>query len=291
MADYATLKVPDLKKLLQERQLPVTGNKADLIARLQEHDKANEDPKPASAAAATAAPVSAEEDVIDYSDDDVPASKPEAVTEPAPTLVEGKTAEPKAATEPVTGAPAPTSENNSAETAIADEAKPVEAEAAVETAPKTDFSAHLPATSADDEVRKRAERAKRFGVVENADEEAKKKAERAARFGVDADETSLPSGLDAALPEKRERKRGREGASNADGERGAKRQQNNHGRRRGGRDHRGRGGRQGGGDRGDRGDRGASRKEGGGGKPAAILNDPNERAKAEARAKRFGNGA
>jgi SAP domain-containing ribonucleoprotein len=49
MADYATLKVPDLKKLLQERQLPASGNKADLIARLQEHDKASEEPKPSSA--------------------------------------------------------------------------------------------------------------------------------------------------------------------------------------------------------------------------------------------------
>ena len=48
MAEYASLKVPELKKLLQEKQLPVTGNKADLIARLQEHDKAKEDPKPAA---------------------------------------------------------------------------------------------------------------------------------------------------------------------------------------------------------------------------------------------------
>lgn len=37
--DYATLKVPDLKKLLQERGLHQSGNKADLIARLQDNDK------------------------------------------------------------------------------------------------------------------------------------------------------------------------------------------------------------------------------------------------------------
>lgn len=37
--DYAALKVPDLKKLLTERGLPQTGNKADLVARLQENDK------------------------------------------------------------------------------------------------------------------------------------------------------------------------------------------------------------------------------------------------------------
>lgn len=49
MADYSSLKVPELKKLLQEKQLPVTGNKADLIARLQEHDKTQEAPKAATA--------------------------------------------------------------------------------------------------------------------------------------------------------------------------------------------------------------------------------------------------
>lgn len=45
MSDYASLKVPELKKLLQEKSLPITGNKADLIARLQEHDKSQEKPK------------------------------------------------------------------------------------------------------------------------------------------------------------------------------------------------------------------------------------------------------
>lgn len=39
MTDYASLKVPDLKKLLQERGLQQSGNKADLIARLQDNDK------------------------------------------------------------------------------------------------------------------------------------------------------------------------------------------------------------------------------------------------------------
>jgi hypothetical protein len=39
MTDYNSLKVPDLKKLLQDRSLAISGNKADLIARLQEDDK------------------------------------------------------------------------------------------------------------------------------------------------------------------------------------------------------------------------------------------------------------
>ena len=46
MTDYNTLKVPELKKLLQEKSLPVAGNKADLIARLLEHDKAQEPAQP-----------------------------------------------------------------------------------------------------------------------------------------------------------------------------------------------------------------------------------------------------
>ncbi|KAK0732462.1 hypothetical protein B0T21DRAFT_384747 [Apiosordaria backusii] len=36
--DYSTLKVPELKKLLQERSLKQSGNKPDLIARLQDYD-------------------------------------------------------------------------------------------------------------------------------------------------------------------------------------------------------------------------------------------------------------
>lgn len=46
MSDYASLKVPDLKKLLSERSLPQSGNKADLIARLQENDKSTSFPTP-----------------------------------------------------------------------------------------------------------------------------------------------------------------------------------------------------------------------------------------------------
>jgi hypothetical protein len=38
MANYSQLKVPDLKKILAERGIVQPGNKADLIARLQEED-------------------------------------------------------------------------------------------------------------------------------------------------------------------------------------------------------------------------------------------------------------
>ena len=39
MADYTTLKVSELKKLLQERNLATTGNKPDLIKRLHDADR------------------------------------------------------------------------------------------------------------------------------------------------------------------------------------------------------------------------------------------------------------
>lgn len=42
MSDYAVLKVNDLKKLLSERNLAVTGNKPDLIKRLQDADRETE---------------------------------------------------------------------------------------------------------------------------------------------------------------------------------------------------------------------------------------------------------
>ena len=44
MADYASMKVPELKKLLGERGLTQSGNKADLIARLQENDTETAEP-------------------------------------------------------------------------------------------------------------------------------------------------------------------------------------------------------------------------------------------------------
>lgn len=50
MADYGALKVQDLKKLLQERNLATTGNKPDLIKRLQDADREAEAGSSAAAA-------------------------------------------------------------------------------------------------------------------------------------------------------------------------------------------------------------------------------------------------
>jgi ribosomal protein L22 len=43
MSDYGELKVDELQKLLEERGLPKSGKKAELIARLEEHEAASAD--------------------------------------------------------------------------------------------------------------------------------------------------------------------------------------------------------------------------------------------------------
>jgi SAP domain-containing ribonucleoprotein len=140
-------------------------------------------------------------------------------------------------------------------------AKPAETAPAPE-APKQDFSIGIQQTDAEKEAAKRAARAKRFGISE--DEEAKKLAERAKKFGLDANETVV-KGLDSALPERRQ-KRGRE---DRDGGRNPKRQTP------------------------DRRTEPLSKAAGvaKSKKPASILDDPAEKAKAEARAKRFQQAA
>ncbi|KAI6783233.1 uncharacterized protein J7T54_000735 [Emericellopsis cladophorae] len=254
--DYFTLKVPELKKLCSERGLSPTGNKADLVARLKEHDEANGTAEPQSTekesnqeANAEAAP---KEDLISYSDDEAPAAKP-APVEAAAATADAATANPSASNPEETKVP----EGEPAAPAT-EEAKPE----------PVSFAAGLAASSASDEAKKRADRAKRFGIEE--DEEKKKLAERAERFGVQEDAVS---GLDSALPD-RPLKRGRGRNAEADNARPNKRQSQD---RRGGR----RDGRRGGADAPT------------GNKPAAamkssILNDPVEKAKAEKRAARFG---
>lgn len=176
------------------------------------------------------------EDEITYSDDEATASKP-AAEKPAPAATESKPEEPAKEEAPATTDAA---------------AEKTEAE------PAQSFAIGLASTAADDEAKKRAERAKRFGIEE--DDDAVRRADRAKRFGLD--QTELASSLDSALPERpRKRGRGRE----ADNSRPGKRQSL---------DRRGRHG---------RGPREGGNKERGG----TILDDAGERAKAEKRAARF----
>ncbi|KAL7907918.1 hypothetical protein GGI35DRAFT_72577 [Trichoderma velutinum] len=256
MADYTALKVPELKKLLAEKKLPQTGNKADLIARLQEDDK-----KTATASAPKAdKPAESKEDEINYSDDEPStASKPEKEQAAKPAE--------KPAAEPAAAAPADEDEAKPAEESGD---KPAEEPEAKEPAPS--FAIGLSSTTADEELKKRAERAKRFGT--ELDDETKRLAERAKRFGVDDKEVA--SGLDSALPE-RPLKRGRgrnEGDGNRPGKRRSqdRREQPSGNERRSGR---------------NKGNQNQGGKGSGKPKFSTIIEDPAEKAKAEKRAARF----
>lgn len=132
-------------------------------------------------------------------------------------------------------------------------------------APKPDFTMGIAKTDAEKEAEKRAARAKRFGIAETIEAtEAQKKMERAKKFGLDTTEPVV-KGLDEALPDRRA-KRGREGKDDGRGGRNAKRQTP------------------------DRRTEAPKSKVAPVAKPkpaGRITDDPTEKAKAEARAKRF----
>lgn len=270
MADYTQLKVPDLKKILQERGLVVSGNKADLIARLQEDDK--------KAGGATAATTGAGEDEIDWDEDDNKATAPATTASAAAAIAAGgqgpvdtpiAVPNQKVDVDPSTttdlkvtgGEDAP----KAADGAIASSgATTTEVAPAPEPeAPKEDFSIGLEKSDAQKEAEKRAARAKRFNIPEN--EEAKKLAERAKKFGTEGKDTVI-SGLDSALPERRQ-KRARDEQGGGRGGRAAKRQTP---------DRRA--------EPKPKGSAPSTKKQGLG----KVADDPVEKAKAEARAKRFG---
>lgn len=318
MTDYASLKVPDLKKLLQERGLQQSGNKADLIARLQDNDKSRQNSKTSScpgSSTPTLLPLSfpqfqrscphnvqtdqkpvtpgQAEDVIDWDDDDTKiasaATKKEEPKAAAPAAANAKTdtsAAPAAApaeAEPAKSVSAPAAEAQSNEAQKQDDtpSAAVEAGTAAQTEekaaePSQSFAIGLEASNADEELKKREARAKRFGITTDTNSEEAKKLERAKKFGTDT--AAVVKGLDAALPERRP-KRGREQGDQAEG--GGKRQNSE---RRNGGQNKSRGGRRSGGGRPNR------HEGGGGGGGSKVLADPSEKAKAEARAKRFGGG-
>lgn len=66
MADYAKLTVPNLKTLLTERSLPVSGRKDELVARLQEADSAKSGGSHAKGLDSLAPP----DEEIDWDDED-----------------------------------------------------------------------------------------------------------------------------------------------------------------------------------------------------------------------------
>ncbi|KAL4902959.1 hypothetical protein BDW74DRAFT_55009 [Aspergillus multicolor] len=290
--DYAKKTNAELIEILKSRNLPHTGKKADMVARLQEDDSA----KPAAPAAENA------DDVIDW-DDEVPAAaeptKPaetatatatETATAPAPPAPAEEDLKTKA-DEGKTGAEAqadPATETAETGTVVPSGAEEQAAQQPVEEKPAPNFSIGLSVTDLEEELKKRKARAEKFGITEDSQaaiDDAEKKLERAKRFGTAGEEAPSAesvSRLDQALPEK-SRKRGR--GENDQGGRGGKRR-NQNGR---GNNQRQRG-------RGNRDQGQGQQKQGQAQKPAATASASNgwsdkDKAALEARKKRFATGA
>lgn len=272
MSDYSKLKNAELEALLKERGLPHTGKKAEMVARLQENDKASQSaPAPA-----------ANEDEIDWDDDAAPTAPP------APSAVEsaGEGNNPAAVpnqvpaidpstTEDLTVAPPATTEASAS--AENGDANATEAPVVVEEKKEeVDYSMGLETTDLEAELARRKARSIKFGIKEGEEGpealEAIKKLERAKKFN---EQDGAIDKLDGALPDRREKRRRGEGDD-----------RNGDFKRRGGRGgNRNYGGRRDG-DRGPRRDGGGDRRRddrsGGGG----WMSESDRRA-AEARKSRF----
>ena len=281
MADLGSLKVPELKKLLQDRSLPVSGNKSELIARIQQHDStAAASTATAAASTGSVAPGAAPalgEDEIDWDDEDGDKTNAKAAAKPSASA--SGTAAATAGGQGQAGDPTP-DPKQAVDVDAATTADPTvqggsEAKAAREeasTAPAVaakDFSAGLAQTDIEKEIAQRKARAQKFGVVESSDA-ALKALERAKKFGTSAADGELAGGglkaLDQALSSG-PRKRGRERDGQVvEPDRQSKRRTPDRNARVGK----------------------PGQRNGGGAARGKITDDPVEKAKAEARAKKFG---
>ena len=227
--DYSKKKNAELEELLKSKGLPHTGKKAELVARLQQHD-AQQSSNKSSAITDTGG-----DDEIDWDDDAPTTAAPTKGSDPVDTAAiaaggVGQVKNPAAVpNQAVDIDPSTTDDLTVREPApelaagvelkdhpTDETVKPIEAPSAP---PSTNFTSGLSSTSLDDEIARRQKRAARFNLKEN-DSEALKSLERAKKFGTGtAEDKSAIRGLDEALPERmkkdRGNKRGRE--ENRDG--------------------------------------------------------------------------
>lgn len=211
------MKNAELEALLKERSLPHAGKKADMVARLTDHDKssgkssADAQPKATSMTTATGVTTTASSDQAaaavaagGISRADNPLSVPNQIQAEDPVKTSDLSVSKDNTTSASTAATSTTTPPVTSTTGGAADAPPVPAAPA--------FTANLAQTDLDAEIEKRKARAKKFGIVED-NVEATKALERAKKFGTGtAGEQSggaVVKGLDQALPERTERKRGR----------------------------------------------------------------------------------
>lgn len=189
--DYSKKKNDELQDLLRARSLPHTGKKADLIARLQQHDaetakpdKPTRAPAPSGKSAATAIA----DDEIDWDDEAGPAANvskgsttPNASTAKAPKPTapgaaalaaggQGQIANPQAVpNQAIAVDPSTTSDltvkQPETEPATVTATSPTPAESKELNPPTDSFSNNLPSTSISTELEKRKARAARFGTA------------------------------------------------------------------------------------------------------------------------------
>ncbi|SMR51518.1 unnamed protein product [Zymoseptoria tritici ST99CH_3D1] len=201
MSAYSKQKNEELATLCKQRGLPHTGKKADLVKRLEEHDAQD-------GSGSTTAKPAANDDEIDWDDETATDAAKAATNQASANAIAaggvGEVANPLAV--PNQEAAIDPSATNDL-TVVAPEQKEDEADEASKMAQRTLAT----------EIEKRKARARKFGMPEDSEEI--KALERSLRFGG----TDLPGLLNKALPEKSEKKRGREGAEHDGGIRKASR--------------------------------------------------------------------
>ncbi|KAF2440782.1 hypothetical protein P171DRAFT_395508, partial [Karstenula rhodostoma CBS 690.94] len=211
MSQYAKLKNDELQAMLRERGLPTTGKKADMVDRLTKDDEKTSEPAPSNAHP---------EDEIDWDDGDEAANQEEkadkktASEEPAVTTQSETVAKAGGTGQPPNPQAVPNqkididpskTDDLSVKPAGEETDGAVEAKEEENKEPAPSYAAGVAATDLDAEIEKRKKRAAKFGLKVE-DDETLKKLERAKKFG----ESGALKGLDEALPERKERKRGRE---------------------------------------------------------------------------------
>lgn len=236
--NYNSKKKPELEALLKERGLPHSGNKPDLVQRLQDDDASK-----AAAGGGDAAPAPPADD-IDWDEGDTNAPNPnlaaaEQTEDPAHKAILaaggiGRVNNPVDVPNQIVDEandPGRTEDSKVIPPAETEASAPAVQESAEETEAKKKayeehFSANLAASEAEQEAAKRAARLLRFPQAQTAPAEADalteeqkaeqaKKEERAKKFGASAEPVAgesdkIAKALDSALPERRERKRGRD---------------------------------------------------------------------------------